>query len=259
MKYLINIIKLGIISIKRKMSKTGLPEGFMKIMKRTGRYLAAICFSIFMTAQPTAAKADVNQQQAPTLNVVYYNQADYPGEMIGGSTIQAAGCGPTAVAVCYSSLTGKKADVPKMCDQAYENGWYFTGQGCSHKVIPGLCDMYGLNCYGLGKDLEAVEKALRAGHPVVALMGPGDFTDNGHFVVLTRMVGKDKVKVADVGSRANTARTWSLKEVVSQGKDGAEVGGPFWEISKREEKAEEIDYKEEVQKTPKQILRQLRI
>lgn len=56
----------------------------MKIMKRTGRYLAAICFSVWMAAQPTAAKADVNQQQAPTLNVVYYNQADYPGEMIGG-------------------------------------------------------------------------------------------------------------------------------------------------------------------------------
>ena len=67
------------------------------------------------------------------------------------------------------------------------------------------------------------------------------------------MVGEDKVKVADVGSRANTAKTWSLKEVVSQGKDGAKVGGPFWEISKREEKVEEVDYKEEVQKTPKQI------
>ena len=27
------------------------------------------------------------------------------------------------------------------------------------------------------------------------------------------MVGKDKVRVADVGSRANTAETWSLKTV----------------------------------------------
>ena len=48
---------------------------------------------------------------------------------------------------------------------------------------------------------------------------------------MTRMVGKDKVKVADVGSRANTAETWSLKKVVSQGKEGADAGGPFWEIS----------------------------
>ena len=89
----------------------------MRIMKRTGRYLAAICFSVLMAAQPAAVKAGEGHQ-TKKLNVVYYNQADYPGEKIGGSTIQAAGCGPTCVAVAYSSLTGKKADVPKMCDQA---------------------------------------------------------------------------------------------------------------------------------------------
>lgn len=73
-------------------------------------------------------------------------------------------------------------------------------------------------------DKDAVEKALRAGHPVVALMKYGDFTKNGHFVVLTRMVGKDKVKIADVGSRARTAETWSLKKAIRQGKEGANAG-----------------------------------
>ena len=85
-----------------------------------------------------------------------------------------------------------------------------------------------------------------AGHPVVALMGPGDFTNKGHFVVLTRMVGKDQVKVADVGSRANTYKTWSLKKIIRQGKEGADAGGPFWEISKKEKKT---NYKEEVRKS----------
>ena len=51
----------------------------MRIIKRTGRYLAAICFSILMTAQPTAAKAD-NTPKTKELNVVYYNQADYLSE-----------------------------------------------------------------------------------------------------------------------------------------------------------------------------------
>ena len=58
----------------------------MRIMKRTGRYLAAICFSVLMAVQPAAVKAD-EEQQTKELNVVYYNQADYPGEKIGGSTI----------------------------------------------------------------------------------------------------------------------------------------------------------------------------
>lgn len=222
----------------------------MKILKQTSKWMAAAAITVMLAAQPVEILADEQNQQ---LKVVYYNQADYPGEKIGGSTIQAAGCGPTAVAVCYSSLTGKKADVPKMCDQAYKHGWYYTGQGCSHSVIPGLSKLYGLNCKGLGYSKDAVEKALRAGHPVVALMGPGDFTDSGHFVVLTRMVGKDRVKIADVGSRANTYKTWSLKDVVQQGKQGANAGGPFWEISKKEKKVSKKDYKEEVLKSHDRI------
>ena len=40
------------------------------------------------------------------------------------------------------------------------------------------------------------------------------------------MVSKDKVKIADVGSRARTAETWSLdKKVIRQGKEGANAGG----------------------------------
>ena len=171
----------------------------MRLNKMTGRVIATMGIAAMMMTQ-TAGVMAAEQTENKQLKVVYYNQADYPGKKIGGSTIQAAGCGPTAVAVCYSSLTGKKADVPKMCKQAYKHGWYYTGQGCSHSVVPGLSKLYGMECKGLGMDKDAVEKALRAGHPVVALMGPGDFTKNGHFVVLTRMVGKDKVKIADVGN-----------------------------------------------------------
>ena len=201
----------------------------MRLNKMTGRVIATMGIAAMMMTQ-TAGVMAAEQTENKQLKVVYYNQADYPGKKIGGSTIQAAGCGPTAVAVCYSSLTGKKADVPKMCKQAYKHGWYYTGQGCSHSVVPGLSKLYGMECKGLGMDKDAVEKALRAGHPVVALMGPGDFTKNGHFVVLTRMVGKDKVKIADVG----------------QGKEGANAVGPFWEISVKEEKQEEPDYKQKM-------------
>lgn len=224
----------------------------MRILKRTGKVVIGICMAVILLIQPVGILAS-QTDETKSLNVVYYNQADYPGEMIGGSTIRAAGCGPTSIAVCYSSLTGKKANVPKMCKQAYKNGWYYTGQGCTHDVVPGLSKLYGLECDGLGYSKKAVEKALRAGHPVVALMGPGDFTNSGHFVVLTRMVGKDKVKVADVGSRANTYKTWSLKKVVSQGKQGADAGGPFWEISKKEEKKKTSDYKLELQKYQNRI------
>ena len=139
-------------------------EGTMRLNKMTGRVIATMGIAAMMMTQ-TAGVMAAEQTENKQLKVVYYNQADYPGKKIGGSTIQAAGCGPTAVAVCYSSLTGKKADVPKMCKQAYKHGWYYTGQGCSHSVVPGLSKLYGMECKGLGMDKDAVEKALRAGHP----------------------------------------------------------------------------------------------
>ena len=99
---------------------------------------------LFQVTNVPAAEGDKKE-----LNVVYYNQADYPGKKIGKSTIKAAGCGPTCIAVCYSSLTGKKVSVPKMCKIAYKKGWYINGQGCVHQVIPGLAKEYGLDCKGL--------------------------------------------------------------------------------------------------------------
>ena len=63
----------------------------------------------------------------------------------------------------------------------------------------------------------------------------------------------DKVKIADVGSRARTAETWSLKKVIRQGKEGANAGGPFWEISVKEEKKEQPDYKKKMIDSHKKI------
>lgn len=97
----------------------------MRLNKMTGRVIATMGIAAMMMTQ-TAGVMAAEQTENKQLKVVYYNQADYPGKKIGGSTIQAAGCGPTAVAVCYSSLTGKKADVPKMCKQAYKHGWCIT-------------------------------------------------------------------------------------------------------------------------------------
>ena len=59
----------------------------MRLNKMTGRVIATMGIAA-MTAVVMAAQQTDNKQ----LKVVYYNQADYPGKKIGGSTIQAAGC-----------------------------------------------------------------------------------------------------------------------------------------------------------------------
>lgn len=159
---------------------------------------------------------------------VYFNQADAAWND-NGYQIKSSGCGPTAMALCISSLTGNWVTPVDTAAWAYEQGYYSTA-GASHEMIPALAEKYKLNCKGLGKDLNKIRKALKEKHPVVALMGPGYFTKKGHFIVLVGIDEKDQVTVADVGSRQRTRYKYPLKDVVEQTKS-ASAGGPCWEIS----------------------------
>ena len=59
----------------------------MRLNKMTGRVIATMGIAAMMMTQ-TAGVMAAEQTENKQLKVVYYNQADYPGKKIGGSTIQ---------------------------------------------------------------------------------------------------------------------------------------------------------------------------
>ncbi len=158
---------------------------------------------------------------------IYFNQADAAWND-NGYQIKSSGCGPSAMAVCISSLTNKWVTPVDTTVWAYKNG-YYSSAGASHEMVPALAQQYKLECHGLGSDVSKVRDALKKKHPVVALMGPGYFTKKGHFIVLVVIDDNDQVTVADVGSRQRTQYKYPLKEVIAQTKS-ASAGGPCWEI-----------------------------
>ena len=158
---------------------------------------------------------------------IYFNQADAAWND-NGYQIKSSGCGPSAMAVCISSLTNKWVTPVDTTVWAYKNG-YYSSAGASHEMVPALAQQYKLECHGLGSDVSKVRDALKKKHPVVALMGPGYFTKKGHFIVLVAIDDNDQVTVADVGSRQRTQYKYPLKEVIAQTKS-ASAGGPCWEI-----------------------------
>lgn len=169
---------------------------------------------------------------------VYFNQADAAWND-NGYQIHSSGCGPTAMAVCISSLTGKWVTPVDTTAWAYEHG-YYTSAGASHEMVPALARQYKLSCNGLGTDINKIRAALKKNHPVVSLMGPGYFTKKGHFIVLVAIDENDQVTVADVGSRERTQYKYPLKEVVAQTKS-ASAGGPCWEIYSKDKKVKKDD------------------
>ena len=161
---------------------------------------------------------------------VYFNQGDAAWNS-SGYGIRSAGCGPTSMAVCITTLTKKWVTPVDTTSWAYQQG-YYSSAGSEHRAIPAMAEHWGLQCDGLGTDYQKIKESLKEGRPVVALMGPGYFTRGGHFMVLTEIDSNDNVTVADVGSRKRSQYKYSLRDVINQSKV-ASAGGPFWSIYKK--------------------------
>lgn len=58
----------------------------------------------------------------------------------------------------------------------------------------------GLSSKEIPVERERVENNLQAGNLIIALMGPGEFTSNGHFIVLTGLQN-GRLKINDPNSR----------------------------------------------------------
>ena len=169
--------------------------------------------------------------------VVYYKQGDSPcaehvfKSRYGSNKIRIAGCGPTSMAICISTITGKKVTPIQTCDWGAKQGLYIPG-GWHHNCTYKIAKHWGLKCEGLDRNKSKLKKALKQGKMVVAIMGPGHFTLRGHFIVLYS-ISKDgkKVKVADCGGRARN-RYWDIDTVFNESKTCNDAHCPFWAISK---------------------------
>ena len=166
--------------------------------------------------------------------VVYYSQLDkrWAGASYGDSTIGRSGCGPTSMSIVISTLTGQAVDPPHMAGGAYQNGYYCSGSGSYHSLIPGAAESYGLTAKGNLTAQEIVD-ALKNRELVVAIMAKGHFTKNGHFIVLRGVTREGKILVADPASIERSNQEWDLSLIMNEARKGAGAGGPFWAIGKK--------------------------
>ncbi len=167
--------------------------------------------------------------------VVYYNQCDsrWGNQMYGrSSTIAQAGCGPTALAIVVSTLTGRNVDPPTVCAWSVANGHRCEGNGSYHSLIPAGGAHYGLTVEKLGRSsARELERHLSSGHLIIAIMAPGHFTSSGHFIVLRGITSSGKILVADPASYRRSEQEWDISIVLNEARGDAAAGGPFWSLS----------------------------
>jgi hypothetical protein len=168
--------------------------------------------------------------------VVYFNQLDSRwADILYGtsSTIGEAGCGPTALAIIVSTLTGTYHDPVEIAEWAVANGYRCEGNGSYHSIIPDGARAFGLKAEGAtSKDAAKIAEALADGKLVGAIMGKGHFTSSGHFIVLRGITETGKILVADPASKSRSEQEWDFDIILNEAQKGAGAGGPFWIISK---------------------------
>ena len=164
--------------------------------------------------------------------VVYYNQLDerYANKPYGTDNIGGYGCGPTAMSIVVSSLTNDTVDPIEMARWSYENGYWCSGSGSYHALIPAAAKAWGLNVEGCSaSDGQKIADALTDGKLVVAIMLKGHFAGSGHFIVL-RGVDVGRRLVADPASYDRSSMEWDLSIILNEASTHAGAGGPFWII-----------------------------
>lgn len=155
---------------------------------------------------------------------LYQTDPEWSDDVYGEGTMETHGCGPTALSMAYVYLTGKKdIDPAQMAAFSMRNGFVDSGV-TSWTLMSKGARMLGLRSEEIAPDVELVTSKVRSGKPVVCIVGPGDFTTDGHFIVICGVDEQGDLFIRDPNSQARSSQRWEAKRVLSQCKN-------LWAIS----------------------------
>ena len=166
--------------------------------------------------------------------MLYYNQADqrWGDYLYGGQDpMKKYGCGPTAVAMIINSFSTTPATPVSAADWAADNGCYAPQGGSYHNLIQDSLSAHGIHVESV-KQRTAGNAAglLDSGHILIALMGKGALTDNGHFILITEYLDNGNVHIADPNSYENSTKEWELGQLMAELKQSHDNGAPLWAV-----------------------------
>jgi hypothetical protein len=138
-------------------------------------------------------------------------------------TIASSACGPTSMAIILRSF-GVDITPKETCQYALDNGMRTANSGTSWDFFPSIGSKYGITTEELGVSESGIVNSLKNAKAVIGSMGPGTFTQGGHFIDLVGI--KDgKIMVNDCASRDRSMVTYSPSTFVNEGSN-------FWAFSK---------------------------
>jgi hypothetical protein len=177
-------------------------------------------------------------QYDPQWGTTMYSSINNPSQ-----TIASSACGPVSFAMVLShfnkiseiedsvikSFQGSKIYrlVLSSTQYALEKRFRTAENGTATKFLESSGEAVGLKVEyisqqnAISKDSSKIKSHLENGKPIIASMGPGNFTQSGHYILLSGM--KDNVVIVnDPNSEARSNQGWRLETILSESNHG------FW-------------------------------
>ena len=134
----------------------------------------------------------------------------------GSSVLGITGCGPTCLSMVAVGLTGNTSFTPAaVAGYSIQSGCYVEGVGTSWDLMTLGAQSFGLSSVEVGLSEDEMVAQLNEGHPLIASMGPGDFTSSGHFIVITGYYD-GKFSVNDPNSKKRSDEGWYFSTLSPQ-------------------------------------------
>lgn len=171
------------------------------------------------------------------VEILYFNQGDemWADKPYGSDSIGGYGCGPTAMAMVVASMTDTQTDPALMAQWAADHGYWARKSGSYLSIVEGTAQAFGLQAEAFpGRTPDELLEALLSGKVLVALMGPGHFTNRGHFILLRGVTLSGEILVADPNSPERSLSVWDPQLILDELSKSTNNGAPLWSIAQPE-------------------------
>lgn len=140
-----------------------------------------------------------------------WGYCDYAGSIMG-----IAGCGPVCLSMVSIYLTKDITFDPLyIAEFAAREGYATRNNGTKWLLMSEGAEKLGLKSEELPLDKNVMINALTSGKPIICIMGAGDFTSTGHYIVLTDYT-EDGFSVLDPNSEVKSGQKWTYERIKSQ-------------------------------------------
>lgn len=168
------------------------------------------------------------------VDIVYFCQSDeqWADQLYGADPIGPFGCGPTTMAMAVASMTDTDTDPARMAAWAAAHGHWARRSGSYDSIVTGTARAYGLDAESLtSRTVDEVRSALWSGKVLVAHVGPGHFTNGGHFILIRGITLTGDVLVADPNSLERSLQLWDPQLIIDELSSARNYGAPLWALS----------------------------